>query len=360
MTKALIPWYVKFFLALLFGALSIAAIGVDLFNAYLYGLTTSPTMAVLAIIVAVAVVLLPFGLELGLPRILWLLWLFCVVATMYCAFQYYYVSAQRNNVAAASAHDVYTTAGEEKKLALATLTRIKDAGDVEELGKLAVKADASLDNASASVAKYCKGRRVSDDCRLAQSTKTAADAASTLAHQKLNDAKAWAEAKTTLAKAAATQTKGDAVEHDVDLPALIGALILVQFLAGLSGVATRLGAEALQERAAGRAAKAKAQSKKAPAAPVQPTNGGNVVSITAAQWLKDRTIRQSGKLPGGQAKKNFERYTGTKITAAEFKAALISLLGAEIIEDKNSGYVIHGYGLAPLTEVKTEKQAAII
>ena len=354
-----LPWYVKLSLAVCGGLLAIAAISVDLVNAYLYGATTTNTMAALAVIVAVAVVLLPMMLELGAPRVLWLLWLACVAATMYFAFQYYYVSAKQNNVAASNAHEVYTSAAEEKTLALQTLKRINAAGDVEELGKLANNADANLNEAVANVAKYCKSRRITDACTTAQQAKTLADTTATLAHNKLSDAKAWHDAKATLAKANETQKKGDVAEKDVDVIALIFALILVQCLAGLSGVATSLGAEALRERAALQASKAKVKHSK----PEAPTDGGthaavadNVVSITAARWLAERTLRGTG-LPGGEAKKNYERFTGQKISAKQFRDALVSLLGPDAIRAKNSGYIIEGYGLKPVTAA--EKKAAV-
>ena len=354
-----LPWYVKLGLAVCGGLLAVSAIGVDLVNAYLYGLTTTHTMAALAVIVAVAVVLLPMWLELGAPRVLWLLWLACVTATMYFAFQYYYVSAKQNNVAATTAHAVYTSAAEEKTLAMETLKRIKAAGDVEELGKLAKNADANLIEANANIVKYCKSRHTPDACTTAQQTKTLADNTATLAHNNLSDAKAWHDAKVTLAKANETQKQGDVAEKDVDVIALIFALILVQCLAGLSGVATSLAAEALRERAALRALKSKAKRSQ----PEAPTNGGthqpvadNVVSITAARWLEQRTLRGGG-LPGGEAKKNFERFTGQKISAKQFRDALISLLGADAIQAKNNGYIIKGYGLKPVAAA--EKKAAV-
>ena len=353
MKNTLLPWYVKLSLATIGGLLAIAAIGVDLVNAYLYGLTTTHTMAALAVIVAAAVVILPMWLELGAPRSLWLLQILCVAFTMNCAYQYYVVSAQQNNVAASTKHTAYTAAEDEKTLARETLTRIKKHGDVDELGTLARNADANLIEAGVNVAKYCKSRRETDACNTAKSTKTAMNTAATLAHTELSDSKSWHDAKATLANATAIQSNGDAVTHDVDIYTLIGALILVQFLASLSGVATRLGAEALRERAAGHKAKSKRIG-----ASVAPTNGGthqtiadNVVSITAARWLELRAMRGTS-MAGGDAKKNYERYTGHKISALQFREALTALLGPDAIQGKNSGYIVKGYSLKPLEAAK--------
>ena len=111
----IVPWHVKLVLALIGGLLAVAAISIDLVNAYLYGLTTTHTLAALAVIVAIAVVLLPMWLELGAPRVLWLLWAACVAFTMNCAYQYYSVSAKQNNTHASETHDAYSTAAAEKK-----------------------------------------------------------------------------------------------------------------------------------------------------------------------------------------------------------------------------------------------------
>ena len=362
MKTTTLPWYVKLALAITGGLLSIAAIGVDLTNSYLYGLMTTNTMAALAIICALAVVILPVWLELGAPRLLWLLWAGCVVFTMNCAYQYYFVSATQNNTVSATIHEVYATAAEEKTLALATLKRITKHGDVEELAKLAANADANLKEAGANVAKYCKGKHVTEACTEAQTVKTLANTSATLAHTELSDSKAWHEAKATLAKAGETQKQGDATKKNVDVITMVAALILVQFLAGLSGVATSLAHQALVERAALRAAQARKPRQTQPA----PTNGGthepvvvdNVVSIMAAQWLKQRTTHGAG-LPGGEAKKSYERFAGHKISAAQFRSALTALLGADAIQAKNNGYVVKGYALAPLAARNDEKRSAV-
>jgi hypothetical protein len=355
MKTSIVSPTVKLILAIAGGLLACGAIGVDLVNAYLYGMTTTGTMAALAVICAVAVVLLPMWLELGAPKILWYLWLACVVFTMNCAYQYYYVSAKQNSVAASTIHATYTTAEAEKTLALETLNRIKEHGDVGELGKLADSADASLKDAAANVAKYCKSRKVSGDCDDAQKAKTLANSNAMLAHTKVSDSKAWHEAKATLAEASATQKQGDAATHDVDIVTLIAALLLVQGLAALSGPATSLAAEALRERAIAR--RVSKTRKPATSTPELPTNGGNkVVSIAAAQWLAARTTRGAG-LPGGDAKKNYERFAGHKISAKDFRAELVALLGADAIQPKNSGYIVKGYALK--TVAATEKKSAV-
>jgi hypothetical protein len=361
MKSTTLPWFVKAALGVLFIIGAFAAIGIDLFNAYLYGLTVAKTMAALAVLVAIFVPIIPIAIACGFPRSLWLLEVVCIAAVMYFSYQYYGVSLRNNNVALTTAHEVYTTAAEEKKLAMETLTRIKEHGDIEELGKLANNADAHLVEAGANVAKYCKGRRETDDCTQARKTKTLADTAATLAHNKLSDSKAWHEAKETLAKANATQTKGDANAIEADLPATLASLLLVQFLAALSGVGATGLVEALAERAALKAVKNKAPRKIVTA----PTDGGTeqtlpegVVSITAARWLENRTVR-GGEMQGGAAKKNFERFTGQKISAAQFRAAMVALVG-DAVEPRNSGFVIKGYELKVLAKSPQEKQSAII
>ena len=153
------------------------------------------------------------------------------------------------------------------------MRRIEETGDVEELGTLAHQADSNLTEANANVSKLCKGKRETDDCRGAKTAKASALEASTAAHSRVSEAKARDTAKATIARAAATQKQGDAVEKDADIVTLIFALVLVQALAGLSGVATSLGAEALRERAAIIAAIKPAKAKKS-AAVAAPTDDG--------------------------------------------------------------------------------------
>jgi len=352
-----LPWYVKLGIAIALGFVSLASVGIDLVNSYLYGLMTAPAMGVLAALIALSIPLLAFCIEMGAPKSLRILQIACMAAIMYCAWQYYVVSAKQNNVVATVAHEVYTSAAEEKKLALETMRRIKEHGDIEDLGKIASNADANLTEAVANVAKYCKSRRVTDDCTTAKQSKTLAENAATLAHTKLSDSKSWHAASVTLAKMNVTQTKGDAVEKEVDTYAIVGALIFVQIFASLMGLATRHGQEALAARPR------KAKKLKAPAN-IDPSNGGarligpNIINFALAEWRNARTSKATGEIRGGDAKKNFERYTGTKITAEAFREALIALLGAEAIQANRSGYLISGIRLNELASTNKAKKSA--
>jgi hypothetical protein len=361
MKNTLFPWYVKLVIGISFALFACASVAIDLVNSYLYGLMTAPAMGYLAMLIALGIVFLAFAREMGAPRYLAILQVACMVATMYCAWQYYVVSAKKNDMVASNVHEVYKTADEQKKLALETLKRIKEHGDVEDLGKLAVIADANLADAVTNVTKFCKSKRISDDCLTARSAKTLAEDAATTAHTKLSESKEWHAAKATLAEMSATQKQGDVVTHEVDAYAIVGALIFVQLFASLMGFATRWIMEALADRPK----KIKAKPKSS----VPPTDGGtqmpandNVVQIAVARWLEQRTVKTGGAmLQGGEARKSYERFTNTKISAAQFKAALLTLLDADTLQVKNSGYTIKGLSLKALATPKQKpaKKSAV-
>ncbi len=278
---------------------------------------------------------------------------------MYCAFQYYTVSAKQNNLSANTTHTAYLSAEQDKQAARSTLKTIAERGDVEELKVLAANADATLTDAKANVEKYCVGRKVKQSCNDAKATQVTANTAMTLAHTKLSDAKARDKAQAILAKASDAQTKGDAVEKDVDVYALLGALVLVQCLAGLSGVATKLGADALRERAAIKASQPVIRSPRVRRpAPIDPTNGGteqalptNVIHLYAQRTLLRKVIAEKTveaanmEIRGCDIRRLYERATGHKITARAFRELLATALPDGEIVSRNNGYMLVGYAL---------------
>ncbi len=356
-----IPWWVKLTIGITLGVAAVTGISVDLWNAWLYGETTTTSLAVLAATAAGLVVVLPVAITLGAPRVLWLLQIACIGTTMYCAYQYYSTKQTASITNTAAIHEKYSSAAENKRLAREVLKQIKEGGNVEELGKLAANADANLADTVASIKKNCAGKREwTDSCTAAKSAKAKADTESTTLHTRLYDAKMRDAAQATLAKAEEKQEAGDAPVREADTGFLIWALLLVQGIASLGGIAAKMIAEALTSRPQ----KPRKASKPAREHPTDGGTklslGGNVYHLDAARgqverWIDRRAIfGHGGELRGGEARKAFERYTGQKISTERLRELLTDILPAGSIALRNSGYVITGLSL----RVEAEKKAA--
>jgi hypothetical protein len=275
-----IGWRLQLATGLALALMAIAAVRVDILNNWEYGSTVSLELATILVLAALCVVALPTAAAiLGWSRHLRWTTTICVLLTVWSAINAYSAKQGAAILAATASQRAYEAAIRDQEAARATLARISETGDAQELEKL----QASI---TATKATACK-RPKSEECKLAE-----IDFASITA--RLGDAKARDKAQATLATAKQEAKAGPAeasmvatviarqTGHDPASVARTIALVLTglgiavtQMVALLGGHAANLIGGALKARPKRRAkrkpaAKAAAEPNAKPKAPKAP------------------------------------------------------------------------------------------
>jgi hypothetical protein len=187
MQNTSIGWRVQLGTGIALATMAAVAVRVDVLNNWEYGRTISDELASILVLAAVAVVAVPVAASiLGWSRHLRITAAICVALTVWSAVNAYSTKQGAAILSAQSAQAAYTSALADEKAARATLARITETGDADELTKLQALASAERE-------KACRRSR-SDECTSAKAEEKAATA-------RVSDAKARDKAQATLANA---------------------------------------------------------------------------------------------------------------------------------------------------------------
>ncbi len=176
--------------------MAIAAVRVDIVNNWEYGRTVSLELATILVLAALCVVALPTAAAiLGWNRHIKLTTIVCVLLNVWSAVYAYSTKQGRAILQAQSSQQAYEAALADEKAARATLARITETGDAEELAKL----QASIGTTKGTACKRPK----SEACKLAETDERTITA-------RLSDAKARDKAQATLEAAKGEAKAGPA------------------------------------------------------------------------------------------------------------------------------------------------------
>ncbi len=264
-------WRVQLVTGSALALMAVAAVRVDILNNWAYGQTVSLELATILVLAALCVVALPTAASvLGWSRHLRLTTVICVLLTVWAAINAYSAKQGATILAAQSSQAAYESAKADEKAARETLSRIKETGDADELGKLQAMAVSES-------ARACRKPR-SDACKTAEadektltarlSDAKARDKAQAILAEARHEAKAGPAQASMVATVIAGQLGADAsaVARYVAL-ALTGLGIAVtQLVALLGGHAARLITGAIKSRPKKRKPRKSAAAKPAKAA----------------------------------------------------------------------------------------------
>jgi hypothetical protein len=242
------PWLLRACLGTALLAFAIPADGVDVANNYAYGITWNTEAAIIMVIAALCVVVLPAAIGAGASWVLAPVAAVCIVATVYCADKAYNHGQAENVAAKASIHEQYATAQKRKARAEAALESIKETGDAETLARQANAADAIVKDAARKVDTDCLDNERSRRCKTAHEAKAAADAKAEQAGERLSNARARDKAQADLKAATDDQKAGDAPVPEQDKVLTWVLIGLTQAIASLGGIGAGLIHGALRDR----------------------------------------------------------------------------------------------------------------
>lgn len=388
-----VGWRIRLVVGIALAAIAALAVRVDIINNYSYGVTISEELATVMVLAALCVIVLPVVASLthwnAFLRTSTALF---VALTVWAAANAYSNKQGANIRAAEGAQQRYEdaqkdaeTARKEAADARKEAAVITETGSASELADMIKQAQVKVDGLTSRAADIGRACALYKPCNEADSDLRilrdrlgkAKSKEEALARAKEADAKvkqAKGEAKDGPAEASMLATviakllKLDAADiaRHFAVALTILSIIGTQCAALLGGKAAGLIAGALKIRAqeaSQRPAKPvrrprpegvspKGRKKSAP----KSKPGSNVVRFDSAKkksvehWL-DSSTSGWGEMRQGDALKAYKR-AGERITADEFQAIIIEILGKEAVVKRASGYVIVGRSLRAAGNLK--------
>lgn len=293
------------------GAIALAALKVDVFNNYAYGMAEGgPELATVMVLAAISVVALPVAAAIyGWSTLLRIMTALCVLMTCWAAVNAYATKMGASILSKTSQASVYAGAEQDQAAARATLARIKETADTATLEALVAAAKGRTETAeksdtskmgSPSCFKSCKAAQADHITLLGRVSEAKARDAARLA---LAAAKTEAKAGPAEASMAATwiaaRTGSDAVDiaRSIALAMTLLGIVVTQGAALLAHSAVTLissGLRGNRREVPGYVSDACPSIQFAPAAP-RPLSNTVGSDAEAHRWLVDRILAAPGR-----------------------------------------------------------------